>query len=38
MRPSEGRGLRQKIGWAVQTFAFSVVDGMAHVLSGDINL
>ena len=32
MRPSEGRGVRQKIGWAIQSFAFSVVDGLAEVL------
>ena len=31
MRPSEGRGVRQKIGRAVQTLAFSVVDGLAEV-------
>ena len=31
MRPSEGRGVRQKIGWAIQSLAFSVVDGLAEV-------
>ena len=31
MRPSEGRGVRQKIGWTVQSLAFSPVDGLAEV-------
>ena len=32
MRPSEGRGMRQKIGRAIQSLAFSVVDGLTEML------
>ena len=32
MCPSERRGVRQKIGRAVQSFAFSVVDRLAEML------
>lgn len=31
MRPSEGRDVRQKIGSAIQSLAFSAVDGLTEV-------
>ena len=36
MRPSEGRGARQKIAWAIQSIAFSVVDGLTEMLGAPV--